>query len=491
MIASEAVPFAKTGGLADVAGSLPRALARLGQDVTLVLPRYRGIPVEGTPLRLPVMLGGRTLEAEIFLKPLGDGARVALIDCPELYDREALYGAENTDYPDNPRRFAFLARAALEFVARTGEAVSILHAHDWQAGLVPVYLKTHYAAHPRLSEAASLLTIHNLAYQGLFPAEWLPTLDLGWEHFVQEGLEFWGQISFLKGGVNFAHLLSTVSPTYAREIQTPELGCGFDGILSRRAADLHGVLNGIDVEVWDPARDEFLSERYDAAHVEKKRAAKAALFEVLGLPAGNESLARPLVGMVSRMIDQKGLDLIAAATGELLGLVAGFAVLGTGEERYQAMWRDLAARHPDRIAARIGFDERLAHLIEAGADIFLMPSRFEPCGLSQMYSMRYGTVPVVRATGGLEDTVQNYDPRTGKGTGFTFRPYTPAALFGALGRALDTFRKPKVWKTLQLAGMRQDFSWDRSAREYVKLYEKAVAARRTGAARPNVSRKER
>ncbi len=487
IIGSEAQPFAKTGGLADVLGALPPALARLGWDATVALPRYRGVTAGALVDTFPVTVGGYTRDAGFFEAPLAGGARALLIDCPELYDREMLYGVDNTGYPDNPRRYAFLARAALELTARRGTAPSIVHAHDWQAGLAPVYLRTLYAAHPTLGGIPSVLTIHNLAYQGVFAADWLPVLDLGRELFTIDRLEYWSRISFLKGGIVDADLITTVSPRYAEEIQTPEFGFGFDGILRARRADLVGILNGIDTREWNPAHDPFLPKPFDADDLSGKRDAKIALLQRYGLPADDRASTRPLVGMVSRMVDQKGFDLIAALADDLPRLDASFVVLGAGEARYQDLWKALAARHPDLIGALIGFDESLAHLIEAGADIFLMPSRFEPCGLNQMYSMRYGTVPVVHAVGGLADTVRDYAPAAptpndgGPGrstaTGFVFHEYSPAALLDALTRALTLFADGRRWHALQVAGMQQDFSWDRSAQEYVKIYERAIGQR--------------
>ena len=478
MIGSEAVPFARTGGLADVLGALPPALARLGWDVTLALPRYRGVTAGSLVDSFPVTVGGYARDVGFFEADLRDGARALLIDCPDLFDREAPYGVDNTEYPDNPRRFAMLVRAAFEFAARRGSAPSVVHAHDWQAGLAPVYLKTLYAADPVLGGTPSIFTIHNLAYQGLFAADWLPRLDLGREQFTIDHLEYWGRISFLKGGINDARTITTVSPQYAAEIQTPELGFGFDGILRERRTDLVGILNGIDTEQLDPERDPFLPVPYNAANLAGKAAAKADVLARYHLPV---IPTRPLVGMISRMVDQKGFDLIAALADDLPLLDASFVVLGTGEARYEDWWTRLAAAHPDRIGVRIGFDESLAHLIEAGADVLLMPSRFEPCGLNQMYSLRYGTVPVVRAVGGLADTVTDYAPGRKTSTGFVFEPYTPAALLEALSRALALYPNRQKWKALQATGMRQDHSWDRSAREYVKIYTRALRAR---AARP-------
>jgi starch synthase len=471
IIGSEAVPFAKTGGLADVLGALPPALAHLGWDATLAMPRYRGVTDGRRVDAFPVTLGGYTREITFFEADMADGARALLVDCPDLFHRAALYGTEGADYPDNARRFAMLVRATFEFVARSGRRPSIVHAHDWQAGLAPVYLKTLYASHPILGDVPSIFTIHNLAYQGLMQPDWLPRLDLGWEQFTVDRLEYWGHVSFLKGGIVDARTVTTVSPRYAQEIQRPDLGFGFDGILRMRSADLVGILNGIDTSRWDPEDDAFIPQPYSAANLAGKSAAKMALLARYGLP---QESRRPLVGLISRMIDQKGFDLIAALAGQLPRLDAAYVLLGTGEPRYQDLWRRLAADFPDRIGALIGFDEPLAHLIEAGADIFLMPSRFEPCGLNQMYSLRYGTVPVVRAVGGLADTVTDYRPGSTDSTGFVFGPYTSAALLEALTRALALYPDRAEWERLQQNGMRQDHSWDHSAREYVKIYERAL-----------------
>jgi starch synthase len=338
---------------------------------------------------------------------------------------------------------------------------------------VPVILSMASHTAPALSRVPVVFTIHNLAYQGVFESEWLPRLGLGHSLMRMDGMEYWGRISFLKAGIVFSRFVTTVSPRYAEEIQTPQLGFGFDGILRERAGKLVGILNGIDYEQWDPARDPHLPEPYSVERIEGKAASKRRVLEVFGFPVSEETLARPLVGMVSRLVDQKGFDLLEAAADELPSLGASFVLLGTGDRRYEDLWRGLARRFPDVVAAHIGFDEGLAHLIEGGSDIFLMPSQFEPCGLNQMYSLRYGTVPLVRATGGLYDTVSNYDPDTGAGTGFTFEDYSTEALLGTLRRALRVYQQRNAWGRLQVAGMRQDHSWDSSARAYVKVYERA------------------
>ena len=472
MIGGEALPFSKTGGLADVLGALPQALARLGWDVTVATPRYRGVTAGVLVERFSVSVGGFARDVGFYEEPVGDGARALLIDCPELFDRDALYGVNGADYPDSPLRFALLVRAALEFAGRRSR-VSVVHAHDWQGGLAPVYLKTMYAAHPVLGGTPSVFTIHNIAYQGNFAPDWLPRLDLPWTLFTIAGVEFWGGISLLKAGVVASDAVTTVSRTYASEVQTPEQGYGFDGIMRSRSAVLTGILNGIDTVAWDPAHDPLLPVRYDVESVaEGKRAAKRALLERYGLAVTDRAMSRPLVGMISRMVDQKGLDLIASVRDALPRLGATFVVLGTGEDRYQHLWLALARQYPESIGVNIGFDESLAHLIEAGSDMFLMPSRYEPCGLNQMYSLRYGTVPVVRRVGGLADTVKDCGSRGSSCTGFVFAEYSGAALLEALGRAIDQFGSERRWRAIQAAGMREDNSWDRSAREYVKIYRK-------------------
>src|SRR5262245_22266616 len=368
VIGSEAVPFSKTGGLADVLGALPTALARLGWNVTLVVPKYRGVHAGRFAERFTVTCGGFSCYTAFFEAPLWDGALAVLVDCPKLYDRDALYGVDNVDYPDNALRFAFLARAALEYAARRDAAPDVVHAHDWQAGLAPVYLNTLYADHPMLGGTPSVFTIHNLAYQGLFEPDWLPRLDLGWELFTTEQLEYWGRISYLKGGINHSEFITTVSKRYAKEIQTPEFGFGFDGILGQRSADLVGIMNGIDVDEWNPAADSHLPAAYGDDDLRGKAVAKRELLARYGFKVSDALIARPIIGMISRLVDQKGLDLIAAAADRLMALDATWIVLGTGEARYEDLWTVMAARHPDRAAAHIGFDEGRAHLIEAGAD---------------------------------------------------------------------------------------------------------------------------
>jgi starch synthase len=477
MIGSEALPFSKTGGLADVLGALPPALAKLGWDVTLFVPRYRGVDAGKLREQLEITIGGYHTSTSLFEATLAGGARAMLVDAPGMFDREQLYGVGSADYPDNPMRFALLVRTALEWAARQPLQTAIVHAHDWQAGLAPVYLRTIYGSDPVLSDARSVFTIHNLAYQGLCAADWLPRLDLGWQLYTMDQLEYWGGASLLKGGIVNADAITTVSPQYAKEIQTPEGGVGFDGILRAHADRLVGILNGIDASQWNPQTDPSLPQPYTAHDLSGKRTSKRAVLADYGLPVDHGSLQRPLIGMISRMVDQKGLDLIAALAGDLPRLDATFVVLGTGEPHYQDMWRRLAADYPRQFGVRIGFDEGLAHRIEAGADLFLMPSRFEPCGLNQMYSLRYGTVPIVRRTGGLADTVADVELDPDSGTGFVFAEYAAPALLAALRRALAAFGNQTLWRAMQVRGMQRDHSWDRSAREYVKIYEYLLRSR--------------
>ncbi len=467
MVASEARPFATTGGLAEVVGSLPQALARLGHAVTVILPKYR--ETDDAPGDEVVLDLGHARHVVGFVeKQIAPRVTAVLIDAPDLFQREGLYGNQLGDYADNALRFAVLCRGAIEYLRRRGERPSVIHAHDWQAGLVPAYQKMFFSDDPIVGGVPSVFTIHNLAFQGLFPASTLADIGLPWDVFNVQAMEFWGQISFLKAGINFSERLTTVSPRYAKEILTSDMGFGFDGVLTRRSRSLVGILNGIDTDRWNPSADEFLPAPYTAADLSGKAASKAALLQAVGLAGGDSASKRPLIGLVSRLTDQKGFDLIGASLDDLMSLDATWVMLGSGERRYEEQWVALASRYPDRVSTTIGFSDRLEHLIEAGADAFLMPSRFEPCGLNQLNSLRYGTLPIVRATGGLDDTVR--DTGGSGATGFKFADYTPAALVGAVRRALTAYAKPGLWKSMQQAAMREDHSWDVSAREYVKVY---------------------
>jgi starch synthase len=475
-VASEAHPLIKTGGLGDVIGSLPPALAARGADVRLLLPAYRDARSRAGPLEpaatifLPDLAPGVTL-----LQGVLPGTRVPiwLVDFPPAYDRPGnpYLNAQGQPWHDNAARFALLARVALRVALGTAGLPwrpQVVHCHDWQTGLVPALLAQE-AKRP-----ATVFTIHNLAYQGLFPYDSFVSLHLPPALWSYEALEFHGQLSFIKGGLVFADYLTTVSPTYAREIQTPTFGCGLDGLLRHRAGRLRGILNGIDGEAWNPARDPFIATPYSAQRLADKAPNKRALQQALGLPADPHV---PLIGMVGRLVEQKGIDQVLEALPLLMQRGVQMAVLGSGENAYETALRAQGQHYPAQLAVRIGYDEALAHQIEAGADMFLMPSRFEPCGLNQLYSLRYGTVPIVRRVGGLADTVVDATEENlaaGRATGIVFDAAQPAALLAAVDRALALYRDGRRWRKLMRTGMRQDFTWLHSAREYLRLYRQAA-----------------
>lgn len=482
---SEAVPFAKTGGLADVAGALPRALAERGCDVRIVLPGYRSIDrtrfAFQTIGRAAVSLGGTSADVTLLEGRLPETAvPVYLIAHDPSFGRPGLYGEGGTDYEDNLERFTVFGRGVLALLRHLGWSPDVLHCQDWQTALLPVWLREEPRA-PGLERTATLFTIHNLAYQGLFPPDRFPVTGLARRVFTPQGLEFFGKVNLLKGGLVFADLLSTVSEQYAREIQTPEFGCGLDGVLRDRAADLTGILNGVDYSAWDPSTDRRLAARYTPDDLAGKAVCKQDLQRTLRL---GETPDVPTVGMITRLADQKGLDLVAAVLDRLVARGAQFALLGTGEPKYHEIFQAFHERHRGRVSVTLGFDDALAHRIEAGADMFLMPSRYEPSGLNQLYSLRYGTVPVVRKTGGLADTIVDAAPDAvarGTANGFVFEAYAAEALRATLERALATFRNRGVWTRLMQTGMRQDFSWGRAAGRYVETYRRAIAAKRAGA----------
>ena len=468
--ASEIVPLAKTGGLADVAGALPAALAARGVDVRLAMPRYRGITIaweSAGPVEVRVgdqVMSGTVADARL----PGGHLPIWLVDQPALFDRPGLYGEAGRDYDDNLNRFTFFSHALLQWLGAQRWQPDIIHCNDWQTALIPAIL----AAEGR--GPATVFTIHNLAYQGLFPAEQFPRTGLPRSMFTMRGLEFWGQVNLLKGGLYFADVLSTVSETYAREIQTEAIGAGLDGVLRDRAEDLFGILNGVDYSTWDPSVDTLIPAHYSPGDLAGKAVCKQHLQRTFTLSA---EPGTPVIGMVTRLADQKGLDLVAEIVDDLLDLGVQFVLLGTGDPRYHVLFQELIARRPLQVGVRLGFDNVLAHQIEAGSDLFLMPSRYEPSGLNQLYSLRYGTVPVVRRTGGLADSIVDVTPETlerGTANGFVFETYTPEALWGTLRRALEAYRAPAVWRRVQQHGMRADFSWNRSAGRYLDLYERAL-----------------
>jgi starch synthase len=485
LAASEVAPFAKTGGLADVSGALARAVARLGHDVRVIMPRYLavergGFTLEPVVARLAVPIADRVEESGLAVGRLDGGVPAYFLVNDRYYRREELYRTPQGDYEDNAERFIYFSRSILEVLKALDFAPDVIHCNDWQTGLVPAYLKILHGTDPFFSRTATLFTIHNLAYQGLFWHFDMHLIGLSWDIFTPEGIEFYGKINLMKAGLVYSDLITTVSQRYAQEIQTPEFGCGLEGVLRARGEDLFGVLNGIDVAAWNPATDPHLAAPYHAGDLSGKRKCKQDLLATYRLPAEPDL---PLLGCVTRLTEQKGVDLLLQSLDRLMALDCRLVILGAGDPASEATLRAAAARRPERLGVRIGFDEALAHKIEGGADMFLMPSRFEPCGLSQMYSLRYGTVPIVRATGGLADTVRNYNPETGNGTGLSFKGYSADELLQAIGRALAVYRDPAAWRRLMLNGMALDFSWEASAAEYVRLYRRAVERRTAGRGR--------
>jgi starch synthase len=471
-VAAEVAPFAKTGGLGDVAGALPRALARRGHDVRVAMPMHRGIESRAGTLRaavprVTVPIADRTAEGALLEGRLAGTVPVYFVAHDGYYDRPALYGES-----DDCERYVFFCRSLLAALPALSWTPHVIHANDWQAGLLPVYLETLYRDRPGYADVATVFTVHNLAYQGQFWHYDMPLTGLGWDLFTPAGIEFYGHLSFLKAGLVFADLVTTVSPTYAREIQTPEHGQRLDGVLRERSADLVGILNGLDVEAWNPATDPDLPKRYGPGDPEGKAACTAALRAECGLPA--PAGRRPLVGVVGRLAEQKGLDLVAEAVPALEAAGAQLVVLGSGEARYERLVTDLARAHPRTVAARVGFDEALARRIYAGADLFLMPSRYEPCGLGQLIALRYGTIPVVRRTGGLADTVRPWQATTGAGTGFVFEDFAGTACRAALERAFAAYADPVAWRRLVANAMAADFSWEASAEAYITSYRRAI-----------------
>jgi starch synthase len=470
MVSSEAAPLAKTGGLADVVASLPSALQSFGDSAAVVIPRYGAIDLRGSRRvydRLQVYLGPNPYSVSIYQAPAE--YPLYLVDCAPLFDRKGYYGESGVDYPDNHIRFAVFCRAALG-VVRHLFPCDVLHCHDWQTGLIPAYLKSAYATDPVFLGTKTLFTIHNLGFQGLFPATALTAAALDPVLYRPDGLEFFGRVSYIKGGISFADALNTVSPSYAREIQTPELGFGLDGALRGRAAVLSGILNGADYRVWSPDADPLIPARFSAEDLGGKAVCKEHLLQEFGLAPdalSGETAGRPLIGIVSRLTLQKGVDLIVEAAADIVEAGASIVALGSGEPEFEALFLRMAADFPGRVGVRIGYDNRLSHLIEAGSDIFLMPSRYEPCGLNQIYSLRYGTVPVVRATGGLDDTIDSE-------TGFKFAEYSSAALLAAVRQALAAFSNREAWQGMMRRGMQRDFSWKASAGQYSALYRRLL-----------------
>jgi starch synthase len=474
--ASECTPYSKTGGLADVVGALPAALAQLGHKVTVYTPRYRSTRLDNPRTVIPsvtVPFDDRYRYCSVLDGGVRNGVQFYFIDYPPFFDREALYGTPLGDYHDNAERFALFCRAVLE-AAKILAVPDIFHCHDWQTALIPILLETLYQEDPAYSHSPCVLTIHNLGYQGLFPPEVLPLLMLPWDLFTMAKLEFYGKVNFLKGAIDAADFITTVSKRYAQEIQTAEYGFGLEGVLRARAATLTGILNGVDYTEWDPATDTMIAANFSPDDLSGKPKCKQDLLTEFGLPHDTQL---PVIGIVSRFAGQKGFDLIQYVADRMAREELIVIALGTGDREYEEVFRRLHKQYPQKFAVKIEFNNRLAHKIEAGADMFLMPSKYEPAGLNQLYSLKYGTVPIVRATGGLDDTIENYDPATGKGTGFKFKEYSGEALLDTVKTAVLAFRDANKWQKLMRNGMVQDYSWNTAAREYEKVYEKAKVGR--------------
>jgi starch synthase len=481
VVASECVPYSKTGGLADVVGALPGALAALGHEVSVFLPKYRQTKLTGSKAVLrsiTVPFDDRYRFCSVLDGGTAHGVRFYFIDYPPYFDRDALYGTPLGDYRDNAERFGLFCRAAIEASKILG-APDIFHCHDWQSALVPILLRSLYADDPALHDAGTVLTIHNIGYQGLFPPDTLPLLLLPWDLFTIDKLEFYGKVNFLKGALVFSDFVTTVSRKYSQEIQSSEYGFGLEGVLRARSATVAGILNGVDYDEWNPETDKYAACHFDPKNLGEKAKCKQDLLTEFGVTAADPKL--PVIGIVSRFAAQKGFDLISQVADRLAREEMIVVALGSGDKEYEDLFRRLNKQYPQRFAVKVAYDNKLAHKIEAGADMFLMPSRYEPCGLNQIYSLHYGTVPIVRATGGLDDTIENWDPNTKRGTGFKFTEYSGEALLTALRAALLAYKDAESWQVLMRNGMAKDFSWTASAREYVKVFERVRQMRSAAA----------
>ncbi|MBI4685268.1 MAG: glycogen synthase GlgA [Nitrospirae bacterium] len=467
----EAVPFAKTGGLADVTGALQKEYRKMGHDAYLILPLYRRIKenfkLENTGIKISGTFGDRRLRGRI----LSDGFSAYFIECNELFDREELYGTSQGDYSDNALRFIFFSKGVIGACRGLKFRPDIIHCNDWQTAMVPLYLKTLYKSDKSFSRTASVITIHNLGYQGLFNASEMRLTGLDWGLFNPEGIEFYGKMNFLKAGLLSADMITTVSDSYAKEILSREYGFGLDGVLSKRASDIFGIINSIDYKEWNPLSDAFIPKNYSSKKLNGKKMCKLQLMKECSITLGENT---PIVSMVGRLSSQKGLDLVLESLEKILSTGAAMIILGKGDENFQIRLSKAAKKYRGRLYVNIGFEDSLAHRIYAGSDIFLMPSRYEPCGLGQLIAMRYGTIPVVKRIGGLADTVSDYEPLTGEGTGFLFSDYTQSALLCALKSALCVYVNKTRWQRLALNAMNLRFSWRASAKKYIELYRYAI-----------------
>ncbi len=481
MITPEASPFAQTGGLGEVIQALPAELVALGLHVDVLMPKYRSIdtkkfPIQKTGLQVEVTLNAKPVKAEFRRLKDPRGVQYLFVDAPEYFDRDYLYGSPEADYEDNSERFVFLARAGIEYALATKTHYDIFHAHDWQASLTPVYMRTLYAGEPLLDGSASVMTIHNLGYQGIFWHLDMPLVGVGWEFFTPKHMEFHGKLNFLKSGIVFADEVNTVSPGYRDEILTSAFGFGMEGVLLEKGDHLTGILNGVNYEIWNPALDDFIKAKYGIDDLSGKKKCKAELQRIAGVKVDPKA---PILGMVTRLSNQKGVDLVGAIVPSLVQRGIQIILLGTGDGRLEDMFREFRERYPERVGIFLSYDYPLAHKMFAGSDMLLVPSRYEPCGLTQLYALKYGTVPIVRMTGGLIDTVEEFNLVKNSGTGFRLAEAEPIALERAIYKALEIYHShPNAWRELMIRGMQKDFSWRRSAEGYKKLYQKALDDRK-------------
>jgi starch synthase len=476
LASSEVHPYSKTGGLGDMVGALGKALARCGNEVGIVTPLYPGIRERfpdlkriDVPLELP--LGIKRIHAEVWTLEAIQGLSIYFVDVPEFFQRSGLYQLHGVDYSDNAERFIFFSKAIARLALNLPWKPEVVHLHDWQAGFGALYLHRERLLAGNNIAPRTCMTIHNLAYQGLFPASHYALTNLPWDYFTSEGVEFYGQVSCLKAGIAFGDMITTVSPRYAREIMTPEFGSGLDGLLRSRQASLVGILNGVDYDDWNPANDPFLAHPYSQTDLTGKTANKLELQKAFGLP---QDIGVPLFGNIGRLVEQKGVDIMLGALEEMLTTNIQFVQLGSGESGFERAYQELAKRHPERMAVRIGFEELLSHRVEAGCDFFVMPSRFEPCGLNQMYSLHYGTVPIVRAVGGLDDTVIDVRENVDAANGIKFDLYSSQALAKAFRKALALYQEPELLQRFRLNGMTANLSWERTAEGFKEVYARAL-----------------
>lgn len=461
-VSSEAVPYAKTGGLADVSGALPLELEKLGHNVILIMPYYQVIKKKNLPVK--------KIAENAYVTNAGRNLHVYFIENDEYFDRPELYGTPQGDYPDNAMRFGYFCKAVLELLPKINFHPEIIHTNDWQTAMIPFFLKTTQKDNQFYKNTKTVITIHNMAYQGLFDAQTIPELGLSWDVFKpNDGIEFYGKVNFLKAGLISVDAINTVSEKYSREIQTEEYGCGLDGVLREQGGHVYGIINGVDYTQWNPEVDGLIAKKYNIHDLSGKKECRKDLLKEYKISAHDQT---PVIGIISRLADQKGFDILAEGILEIAKLDLRIVLLGTGDEKYHKLFTEIKEKYPEHFGISIAFNNTLAHKIEAGSDMFLMPSRYEPCGLNQIYSLKYGTVPIVRATGGLNDTIEDFNSVTEKGNGFKFEEYTKAALIATTKKALHVFKDARLWKKLMHNGMNQDFSWRKSAEKYIEMYGK-------------------